>query len=318
MMTSTRRWRLGWRENWLRAEPPDWRSALAVLAGALLLWPLTHQLPMLGFDWRVYFWARDFRQYPPWIEWALAPLLALPWRTGLAGLNALLLMTVAVSVAREVFGGERRPAWRLTSNALGCVLLALFTPPTMILLWVGNIEAVALWGMLMMPVGIPWVLLKPHLGLWAVLSRRSWIIWAAAFGLLTLVVWQFWPTRVLGSVTDRIQHPSAFGWASLGWPMIAIGLTLLAQTPPDPLALMAAGSFLSPFLMPQHFVLLLPALGRVKGTRRLILWAGTWLLLIPLIFNSGLKWLALGFPALVWWMLRAPPVSKSAANESPE
>jgi hypothetical protein len=309
---------LGWRENWLKAEPPDWRSAFAALAGALLLWPLTSQLPMLGFDWRVYFWARDFRQYPPWIEWALAPLLALPWRAGLAGLNALLLMTVAVSVAREVFQGNHRSALPLTSEALGCVLLALFTPPVMILLWVGNIEALALWGMLLMPVGIPWVLLKPHLGLWAVLSRRSWIIWAAAFGLLTLLMWQFWPMRVLGSITDRIQHPSAFGWASLGWPMIVIGLALLGQTSPDPLALMAAGSFLSPFLMPQHFVLLLPALGRVKGARRSILWAGTWLLLSPLIFNNALKWLALGFPALVWWMLRAPPFSKSTANKSPE
>jgi len=299
-------WQRQWNEGWMKPERPDWRSAVAALTGAILIWPLVDRLPMLGFDWRVYFWARDFQQYPPWTEWALAPLLALPWRLGLSGLNALLLTTVAIAVSREVYLKAGRITSSTTSEALGCVLLALFTPPVMILLWVGNIEAVAMFGMLIMPVGVAWVLLKPHLGLWAVLSRRSWMIWAAAFGIVTLVVWQLWPMRVLGTVSERIQHPSAFGWASLGWPMILLGILLLFRTPPEPLALMAAGCFFSPFLMPQHFVLFLPALGKVRGGRRLVLWAAAWLLIIPLMFDGWAKCLALVFPLVVWWMLQSP------------
>lgn len=111
---------------------------------------------------------------------------------------------------------------------------------------------------------------------------------------------------MLLSVGDRIQHPSAFGWINLGWPIILIGIVLLIRTPAEPLPLMAAGSFLSPFLMPQHFVLLLPALGYVRGWRRLALWAGSWLLIVPLMFNGWPKYLALGFPLLVWWFTRAP------------
>lgn len=298
-------WRERWRIGWLKTDSdPDWRSVLAVLAGALILWPLTDRLPMLGFDWRVYFWARDFRQYPPWIEWALAPLLALPWRQGLSALNALLLMTVAVSVARQVYRRSERVTQAVTNEALGAALLALLTPPVAVLLWVGNIESLALFGMLILPVGVMWVLLKPHLGVWMILARRSWLVWATVFGVITLVVWPLWPLRVGGSVAERIQHPSAFGWASLGWPMILIGGALFIFSPPEPLALMAAGSFLSPFLMPQHFVLMLPALGVARGRKRLALWAAAWLLLIPLMFNGPIKALALGFPLMVWWVIK--------------
>lgn len=304
-MSWLQRWWRGWNADWQRPSDPDWHSALASLAGAVLLWPLTNQLPMLGFDWRTYFWAGDFRQYPPWTQWVLWPLLALPWRAGLAGLNALLLMTVAVSAAREVYRQPGRSiSFAITSEALGVVLLTLFTPPVIVLLWVGNIEAVALWGLLFMPAGLALVLLKPHLGVWAVLSRRSWLVWAVLFGLLSLLIWPGWPFRLLGSVGERVQHPSAFGWISLGWPLIVIGLTLLTRTPADALPLMAAGAFLSPFLMPQHFVFLLPALGRVRGWRRLALWAGAWLLAVPLMFDGWLKYLGLGFPLLVWWFTR--------------
>jgi len=262
---------------------------------------------MLGYDWRIYFWAQDFRQYPPWVGIALAPLLALPWRAGLSLLNALLLMTVAIGVAREVYRRYETVTWAVRREAWGAVLLALCTPSVFILLWVGNIEAVALWGMIFLPVGVVWLLLKPHLGVWAILSRRTWIIWAAVFGVLTLVIWPGWPLQVLGSVGDRIQHPSAFGWASLGWPMIPIGLFLLSQSIAEPLILMAAGCFLSPFLMPQHFALFTPAFGKVRGYQRLALWGASWLMLIPVIFTGPIKWLALGYPLVIWWLLRPRP-----------
>jgi len=204
----------------------------------------------------------------------------------------------------------------VTSEALGTALLALCTPPVFILLWVGNIEGLALFGMLIMPVGVVWLSLKPHLGVWAILSRRSWVVWSAVFIALTLLIWPGWPFKLVNSLNDRLRHPSAFGWASLGWPMIVVGIVLLVMTPADALPLMAAGSFLSPFLMPQHFVLFLPALGRVRGVRRLLLWAASWLVAVPILFGGWIKVLALGFPLLVWWMLRNPTDIQPPATQA--
>lgn len=303
-----RRWWLRWNEQWTRPEAFDWKTALAIVVGSCLLWPLTNLLPMLGYDWFIYFWQRDFRQYPQWVEWALAPLLALDWRTGFALLNAILLMSVAIGAAREVYRVNPTSTWQVRGNASFAALLALLTPPVFVLLWVGNIDGLALAGILIMPVGLLWLSLKPHLGLWATLARRSWVIWGVIFCVVMLIIFPGWPIRLLDSIGFRIQHPSAFGWASLGWPMIPIGLLLLAFTPADPIMLMAAGSFLSPFLMPQHFILLTPAFGRVQGYWRVALWAASWLLIIPLAFaglwNGYGKALALGYPLLVWFALR--------------
>jgi hypothetical protein len=197
-------------------------------------------------------------------------------------------------------------SWAVTNEALGAATLALLSPPVFILLWVVNIESLALFGSLFLPLGLPLILLKPHVYVWAILSRRKWMIWAAIFGAASLLIWGMWPLHVMESVSGRIQHPSAFGWSGVGLPMILIGALLLVFTNADPLRLMAAGSFLSPFLMPQHFVLLLPALGRVRGWKRLGLWAGAWLMAMPVMFGEwmNIKYLALGFPLLIWWMLR--------------
>lgn len=221
-------------------------------------------------------------------------------------MNSLLLTSVAVSVVRQVYryGAGISPR-SLAGEALAAAFLALLTPPTLIMMWTANVEAVALWGWLIMPLGIPLLLLKPHLGAWVVLSRRSWVLWTLLFGIASLVLWPSWPFHLMNTVAGRAQHPAAFGWASLGWPILLIGVVLLIWTPADDLLLMAAGSFLSPALMPQHFVLLLPALGRVRGWRRLALWAASWLLAVPLMFNGWPKYLALGFPLIVWWMTRS-------------
>jgi hypothetical protein len=59
-----------------------------------------------------------------------------------------------------------------------------------------------------------------------------------------------------------------------------------------------------PYVFPYHFILLLPALGRVKFLRQEILWIISWTLLTPFAFGSEWSWVGYGFPLAVWWLLR--------------
>jgi len=79
-----------------------------------------------------------------------------------------------------------------------------------------------------------------------------------------------------------------------------LGLVLFPFSGPDPLRLMASGVLIMPFFMPYHFLMLLPALGRVRSFRRWILWLLTWTLAGVPAFGGWTKYLALSFPVAVW------------------
>lgn len=297
--------RADWRARWLRREPFDWRALLACVLGGVALYPLTRWLPFLGHDWIVYFSVLDrvsnVYAYPPWTRLALLPLNQGTQLQGIALLNGLLLMTVAVAAARE---GRRfnRP------SRLAVAVMAVLTPPVFQLMWQGNVAGLVLLGLIGIPLTLPYALLQPNLAVWALVSRARWLAWAAVFGLLSLLIWGWWPGTMLDTIAadaQRITHPIALGWQALGWPSLLIGLALLPFTTADPLRLLALGAFLSPYLMPVHLLLLLPALGRVAWRQRWLLWACCWLTLLPAMFFTGWsKAAALVFPLAVWWLLR--------------
>ncbi len=297
--------RASWRANWLRRELFDWRALLACIVGGAALYPLTRLLPFLGHDWLMYFSVLDrvpnVYAYPPWTQIALLPLNLGTQLEGIALLNGLLLMTVAVAAAREGRLFTRR-------SRLLAAILAVVTPPVFQLMWQGNVAGLVLLGLVGMPLMLPYALLQPNLTVWAIISRARWLAWAAGFGLLSLAIWGWWPGAMLATVAadaQRITHPIAMGWQAMGWPVLAIGLALLPFTTADPLRLLALGAFLSPYLMPVHLVLLLPALGRVTGWRRALLWGCSWLTLLPAMFlTDWSKAAALLFPFAVWWVLR--------------
>lgn len=283
--------------TWKQVEPFDWRALAACLVGGILLYPLVSRLPVVGWDW--YYWFKpgiiDF--YPPWTPYLLAPFTALPWRSGLALLNSLTLMTVAVAAGREAWKSGRR-------SMLGAALFALITPQVMMALWLGNVEGLVLLGLVALPPGVILLLLKPHLGAWALLARRRWLLWAAGWGLVSLVLWGWWPSRVFGEMGRLSQNYFTIGWYDLGWPVLAVGILLILLSNADPLRLMAAGFFLTPYLMPNHMLLLLPALGRLGGWKRLLLWAIIWLSGIASGLERGpWRYLALIFPLSVWLLL---------------
>ncbi len=297
--------RADWRANWLRREPFDWRALLACAIGGAALYPLTRHLPFLGHDWIVYFSVLDrvpnFYAYPPWTQAALLPLNQGTQLQGIALLNSLLLMTVAIAAARE-------GRWFSRRSRLAAALLAVLTPPVFQLMWQGNVAGLVLLGLVGLPLTLPYALLQPNLAAWALVSRARWLLWAAAFGLLSLLLWGWWPGTMLDTIVadaQRITHPIALGWQALGWPSLLVGLALLPFTTADPLRLLALGAFLSPYLMPAHLALLLPALGRVAGRQRWLLWGCCWLTLLPAMFLTGWsKAAALLFPLAVWWLLR--------------
>jgi len=277
----------------------DWKSLAACIIGGILLYPLVSRLPVVGWDWGVYFAQHRLSEYPPWSKYVLEPLISFPWRMGLALLNGLMLMTVAVATSREDKSDSLR-------SKLLAAFLALVSPPTLYLLWQGNIDGLILLGLIAIPIGIPLALVKPHLSIWALISRKSSLLWTVALLALSLLIWRAWPIDLFATLGARNQHPMAMGWQNLSWVILAIGIVLLVFSDADPFQLMCAGAFVSPYLLPQHLLLILPAIGKLRGTRRLIVWLfSMFAALPPMVLSWGL-YLAYLFPLITWLMLRIP------------
>jgi hypothetical protein len=285
-------------------------SALVVLVGGLILTPLIMQLPLLGFDWQACFEAEGsflpplgdcYAQYPPWTPFILRPWTILPWRVGLSFQLGMMLMAVAVSTAKGAF------------RYAEAVVLALFTPPILWLLWLGQIDGLALWGLMFMPFGILWALTKPNITVWALFARWQWVAVAAVVGIVSVLIWGWWPETLLAARSHCTQHPAAMGWVNTGWPVLVLGLLLFPFSGSDPLRLMASGALLMPFVMPYHFMMLLPALGRVRSYRRWFLWGLAWTTAAVPAFGGWTKYLALSFPIAVWILVSPDPFQRQKA-----
>lgn len=290
-----------------RSEPgppgfPDWTAAGTAVVGGLLLAPLLYLAPLVGWDWytvyvqhnELLFW------YPVWTSLLTSPLtLTLPWRVGLAVSNGLTVSALAIATLRE----------SRVQNHWGYVgaLMAVFTPAVFVLLWAGQVDGWALLGYLLLPWGVPFLLIKPTIGAFALLARKQWFLAGLAFGAATLLLWPGWPLQAVGiHVVGDYPHVATMGWYKLGWPIGALGLVLMLFTDRnDPLQLMAAGTFLMPYVFPYHLVLIFPVLGRFNSVRQLILWLSIWVSALPFMFGSA--WAPAGyvFPMAAWLALRA-------------
>ncbi len=290
--------RVAW-QAWFQEECFDWRPAAASLVGGVLVWPLVHRLPMVGWDWYYWFFANRIEFYPPWTSLLLSPLVQLPWRAGLSLVNSLLLVALAVFVYRQALGEA------IPTRLLACAM-ALLTPQVFINLYLGSIEGLMLIGMLLLPPGAALVLFKPNLTGWVLLARRQWFIWGAGIGVISLVIWGWWPANMFSWIEPLTEKSLAIGWYNLGWPIAVLGAVLLPFSGANPMRLLAAGLLLTPYLMPNHLYLLLPALGSVRGWKRAALWAAAWISgLAAGAYGSSLMRLAILFPLAVWLLIPA-------------
>ncbi len=291
---------------------PDWQTVLPIIAGTAIFTPLLSLFGFLGMDWLVYFAVERFGivqqrpnpVYPPWvIPILLRPLTVLPPYTGLAILNGLTLSALVILTfryARYAYPDSRWPA-------IIAVTLVTLSPLPWMEFWLGQNEVIILLGLALMPIGVPLLIGKLQLGAWALLGSRRDIMWTIAWILISLVIWGLWPLTTLQYSTPADAsnpHPLLMGWQATSPIFLFIGLVMLAFTDRDPLRLIAAGTFISPYMMPYHYLILLPAMGRIKGWKQFVLWlaSGT------LLFEAGLstpetKIIALCFPFLVWLML---------------
>jgi hypothetical protein len=281
---------------------PGWKDIfsslklfLYVVLGGIILIPITSKLPLLGWDWYFFFTSHHpvdninnlHSPFFPFTKYLLMSITWMPWRDSLALLAGLTFMAIAIGTWKS--GGK-----------YGSIFLALLTPIPLIALWVGHPEGLALLGML--TNFIPLAFTKPQLTFWAFFRSKALAFWALFVLALVVIIWPSW-LQVTGTTWN---HEASFGWQALGWPLLILGVILLAGAGDDPWRLMAAGCFLTPDIMPYHMVVLIPAIGRVKGYWKIAVWFSTWLLLLGVGLGGNYRYINLLFPICVYAGLQTP------------
>lgn len=233
-------------------------AMLAVLF--LALYAVGTRLPP-GFDWTILH-TQGVPQF--WMPWT-GPLLAV---LSLPALFALTVIGVGVRTRRS-------------GPSLLALALALVSLPTLWVLFLGNLDGLVVLGLSLLPWGAPLVLLKPQVASFALLSNRRRIVAAAVWLALSLLLWGPWPlgwTELMepGWRAEWVQDISLFPWGLL------LALPLMWFSRGDEDLLMAAGSLGTPHLFPYHFIVLMPALARMKLPWMIATWLVSW---TPLLAN---------------------------------
>ncbi len=264
-----------------------------VLLGGLALFPLMSRLPVLGWDWYYFFTAHHptdniysvYSPFFPYTKYIIMLFTWMDWRHSLALLGGITFMAIAIGTWRN--GGR-----------YGSILLALLTPIPLFVLWVGHPDGLALVGLL---TGIiPLALIKPQITFWAFLRCRATAFWLIVCIGLTILIWPDWPSVAFGM---RWNHSAATGWQAIGWPILLVGLVLILGAGNDPWRLMTAGCFITPDLMPYHLIVLLPAIGRVKGWLKLVVWLAAWMVALGLGLGGTYRYFNILFPLSIYLSL---------------
>lgn len=276
------------------------KLGLGLLAFALLYF-LAGFIPP-GFDWNIFFGQRTAPSfYVPWIYWIL-PLLTWPL--------VVVLTLTALGWA----------TWRRKGSPLA-ILLVICSLPVMWTLYLGQLDGLALLGLCLMPGAVPVALLKPQLTVFAMLSDRRRLVAALIWGIVSLAVWGGWPLAMLSRVNSdwqavQPQDISLFPWS------VPFVLPLLWWSRGDEDMLMAAGSLMTPVLIPYYFIVLMPGLARLSWPLQLLCWALSWLpfsanWLGPIGWHFGNV-----FSAVLWFCLwrsrKSPDSPPPDSHEHPQ
>lgn len=237
------------------------KHVLAWLAVAAALYLVGLFAPE-GYDWRLNLAAGN----PPpwWVPWSRPILLVLN--------SAAILSLTITSMAARAYGYRR--------SVVG-IALALVSLPTLWVLYLGDVSGIPVLGLLLLPWGVPLVLLKPQVAAFALLAKRKGFIAACVWVLISLLIWGFWPLRLL--VVEGNEWKATYPQDIALFPRgLILALPLLWLSKRDENLLMAAGSLATPHLFPYHFIVLMPALSRMRLRWALAAWLVTW---FPLLAN---------------------------------
>ncbi|MEN6409384.1 MAG: hypothetical protein ABFD44_06720, partial [Anaerolineaceae bacterium] len=221
--------------------------------------------------------------YIPYTYPILSSLTWLDWRTSLGLLNSFTLVTVGIST------------WQ-TGGKYGSILLALTSPCLWMLLWLGHPEGIVLLGV--MTGLIPLTFIKPTVAFWSNLRNKKYIFWTLIVIILVILIWPDWilTSFFRNTVGGEWTHPANFGWYVTGFPIAIVGGILLLGAGNDPWLLMSAGCLLSPYLMPYHMVILLPAIGKINGWKKIFVWFLGLILALGVGLGGTARYLNLLFP----------------------
>ncbi len=194
---------------------------------------------------------------PPWLILILTPLFAIGWQVGFA-----LLATVSViGIGWGAFVLSPDHHWVR-------VMLAVVNLPVLSILFLGQVDGLALIGVVIAAVWVDWrwvsggmilALIKPQLAFaaicisfWKNPHKKHIVAVALGFGLLTLLAWGLWFADTV-EISPTVNWNRAFPYwpygAVLGLPLFAYGLYRGEEKYG-----MLAMPFLVPYLGPQTFI----------------------------------------------------------------
>lgn len=263
-------------KKWIPSSPRKWIA----WAGLFFLLYLVGLLIPEGFDWTHHFSTGSLHTI--WTPWTRYVVKIVNWPLVVA-------LTFFAIIVRS---------YRYNKSPIP-MALAILSLPTIWVLFMGNIDGLVLLGLICMPWGVPLASMKPQLAAFALLARKKSILAGILWGLITVLIWGLWPlnfqlTLTQGWKAEWVQDISLFPWGAI------LALPLLWFSRGDEDLLMAAGSFITPHLFPYHFILLMPALARLKPAWMVAAWLVSW---TPLIANwvGPIGWRMGNLLAAVMW-----------------
>lgn len=210
-----------------------------------------------AFDW-IHFFGRDNFPvfYPPWTRWFVSPL------------NYPLL--VGLTLASVSMASYLRAVHPISMIAVFISLPVLWT------VFLGQLDGLVLLGTLALPFLTPLILIKPQISLWALAARKSYGIGLIVTLLISFMIWGWWPANMF-SVWVVHEEGKYVNDISIGLVGLPLALILFWFSRGDMDMLMAAGSFVTPYLLPYNLILLSPAIARLSPFAAIIACFLSWL-----------------------------------------
>lgn len=238
-----------------------WRRFLPWLGLFAIYYGIGVFLPA-GYDWVHFFSVGTLPGF--WTPWTLVVLK-------FANLPLIFAITL-FAITYRAYHYNRSPL---------PIALAILSLPTLWVLFLGNLDGLVLAGILILPWGAPLAIMKPQLAAFALLAKKKSFLAGVVWVIISLAIWGFWPSQFKLIINPEWQSTWASDITLFPWGLI-IGLPLMWLSRGDEDLLMAAGSFITPHLFPYHFILLMPALSRMKPGWMIVTWLTSWL---PLLAN---------------------------------
>jgi hypothetical protein len=235
----------------------------------------------IGFDWINFFGiGRVPPFYPPWTK-DVVVLLSWPLLVGLG--------TAAFSLSVL-----QRAAHRAS------LIAAFLSLPFLWTMFLGQLEGIALLGLLGLPWLAPLALIKPQITIFAFGSKRSYLLAFLVVLFLSFLIYGPWWNTMLNveAFYGEGRYPQNVG---LGWWGLPAFLATVWFSRGDMDMLMLSGCFITPHLIPYNIMPVIPAISRLRPRDAFVAAFISWFpILFANYFESWGWWTFWVFPVWVW------------------